>query len=483
VPEPPESPEPGPANELIELPATELLARFRRQELSPVEYLDAIIERAAVVEPTINAFGDTYFDEARLAAHAAEVRYQRGPEEVRPLEGLPVAVKDEAEIAGKRTTNGSLLWADSVAGRTEPMVERLLSAGAFVHARTLTPEFSVTFWTMSKLWGITRNPWNPAFDVGGSSGGSGAALAAGTTPLATGSDIGGSIRVPASCNGVVGYKPPHGRVPQLAPFGLDHWCHLGPMARTVADAALVLDVVAGFHPDAAYSTRPARPIGSPDADVRGLRVAVSYDLGDWPVVESVRHAHRAAVDVLRTAGALVDEVDLTIERSLVRDASNAHCAALFAASISETIRGREHAAMPATVRWLETVESHAPSFMRGLELEGEIWSRLGRVFDRYDALICPAMCVPALHAGVDYLAEPLVADGIEWDAMHDVFLTEVFNPVGLCPVLTVPVGRDDDAVPIGAQIVGRPFDDATVFAVGARLEADRPWPLIAPLGR
>lgn len=469
--------------ELFEVPATEILRRFRRRDLSPVEYLDAIVARAEAVEPVINAFGDTFFDEARVAARAAERRYQGEAEDCRPLEGIPVAVKDEAEIAGQRTTNGSLLWADAVADRTEPMVERLSSAGAIVHARTLTPEFSVTFWTMSRLWGVTRNPWNPAFDVGGSSGGSGASLAAGTTPLATGSDIGGSIRVPASCNGVVGYKPPHGRVPQLAPWGLDQWCHLGPMARSVADTALMYDVIAGFHPDAAYSTRPAQPIGTPEPDVRGLRIAVSYDLGDWPVVESVHHAHRAAVDVLRGAGAVVDEVGLSIERSLVRDASNAHCAAVFAASIADAVRGREDQAMPATLQWLETVDADSPSFAQGLELEGEIWRRLGRVFDRYDALICPAMCIPALSAGVDYLAEPLTVDGVEWDAMHDVCMTEAFNPVGTCPVLTVPVGRDDHAVPIGAQIVSRPFDDATVFTIGARLESDRPWPLVAPLGR
>ena len=173
--------------DLCYLSATEALALFKAKKLSPVELLEALIARAEKVEPTINAFSFEYFDEAMELAREAEQRYVDGSP--RPLEGIPLAVKDESYIEGKVTTNGSLLLKDSVAGTTSLIIERLLDAGAVVHARTATPEFSIAGVTWSKLWGVTRNPWNPEITPGGSSGGSGAALAAGITTLANGSDI------------------------------------------------------------------------------------------------------------------------------------------------------------------------------------------------------------------------------------------------------------------------------------------------------
>ncbi len=465
----------GPAD-LHALSAREVLARFRGRKLSPVEYLESLIRRTEAMQPRINAYGDTYFDEALVAAEAATRRYASGA--ARALEGLPVAVKDEAELAGKRSTNGSLLWVDQVCDRTEPMVQRLLAAGAIIHARTLTPEFSITFFTHSRLWGVTRNPWNLAFDVGGSSGGSAAALAAGMTPLATGSDIGGSIRVPAACCGVVGYKPSYGRIPQPAPYGLDAWCHLGPLARTVADAALAADVMVGPHPLDHASLRPALRLGEPGTDVRGLRIALSPDLGDWPVIDVVRRALYEVADALRFAGAVVEEVPLAIERSLLRTAADAHYAAIFAASVARTIAGREAEVNPYTIAWLRSLEG-APDMLAGLEAEGVIGERLGAVFEAYDALLCPAVAVPAFEAGVDYGERPYLIDGTPYDTLHDLCLTEVFNAAGRCPVLSVPAGRDGVGVPIGVQVVGRTYDDATAVRVAAAIEAHRPWPLVA----
>jgi Asp-tRNA(Asn)/Glu-tRNA(Gln) amidotransferase A subunit family amidase len=457
-----------------------VIERFRDRSLSPLEYLDALIARADAAAPVVNAFGDRYDEDARRLARAAEARYLRG--DARPLEGVPVAVKDEAEIAGRRSTNGSLLWVDSRAERTEPMVERIEGAGAVVHARTLTPEFSVTFWTSSRLWGVTRNPWNPAFDVGGSSGGSAAALAAGLTPLATGSDIGGSIRQPASCCGVVGYKPTYGRVPQPPPYGMDHWCHLGPLARTVADAALLADVVTGPHPLDHASIRPALRLGTVRGEVRGLRVALSLDLGDWPVAEPVRSALSAVADALRQAGAVVEEVPLVVERSLLRTASDAHYAAVFAAATREVVLGREDEVNGYVLHWLRSLDD-PPSVLAGLAAEGEITRRIAEVHERYDALLCPAMGISALAAGVDYSELPVEFAGGSWDAMHDLCLTEVFNAAARCPVVCVPAGRDGSGVPIGVQVVGRTFDDVTAFEVARAIERERPWPLVADAWR
>ena len=458
--------------------ATHVLAAFRERDLSPVEYLESLIAQIERTQPLVNALGDTYFEQALASARAAAGHYVSGT--ARPLEGLPVAIKDETEVAGQRTTNGSLLWADSIATTSDVIADRLLDAGAIVHARTLTPEFSIPFWTHSRMWGVTRNPWNPAFDVGGSSGGSAAALAAGMTPVATGSDIGGSIRVPASCCGVVGYKPPLGRIPVAGVYGRDGWSHQGPMARTVADCALIEDVVCGPHRRDHMSLRPKVTIGRPTPDIAGLRIAVSPDLGDWPVVDVVRRAVATVADRLRESGARVEEVDLTIERALLRQASDAHYGALFGADLRRLVEHHEHDVNPYTLNWLSSLDSRAGSFLAGREVEVQIAERVDAVFEDFDVLLCPAFAIPAFAAGVDYTVEPFVVDGQRLDPFRDVGLTEVFNVASRCPVLVVPAGRDDVGVPIGIQIVGRTLDDSTVFAVGAALEGLAPWPLVAP---
>ena len=464
---------------VLSWPATRLLQAFRSRELSPIEYLRAIFARIEEVQPSINALGDLYKEEALNAASEATRRYAGAASELRPLEGLPIAVKDETEIAGKRTTNASLLWEDYVSPQSEVIVERMLDAGAIIHARTLTPEFSIAFWTHSRMWGVTRNPWNTAYDVGGSSGGSAAALAAGMTPLATGSDIGGSIRVPASCCGVVGYKPPYGRVPMSSLYGRDGWSHLGPLARSVADCALLADVFAGPDRRDHMSLRPRVTVGRPDPDVGGMRIALSLDLGDWPVVDSVRQAVSEAAEALRGEGARVEEANLTVERALLRRASDAHYGALFGADLARTVKGNEDRVNAYSLNWLRSLETRPGAFLEGREAEVEIAMRIDALLEEYDALLCPNFAIPAFGAGVDHTVEPLVVDGQQLDGFRDLGLTEVFNVAARCPVLSVPAGRDPEGVPIGVQIVGRPLEDATVFRIGAVLERVRGWPLVA----
>jgi Asp-tRNA(Asn)/Glu-tRNA(Gln) amidotransferase A subunit family amidase len=221
------------ADDLHYLSASEAIARFEARQLSPVELVRAVIERAERVEPKINAFTVTHFERALEQAGEAEKRYGKRGSTPRPLEGLPLAVKDESSIEGDRTTQGSLIFEGQVDTRTSLCNERLLRAGAIVHARSTAPEFSCACVTHSRLWGVTRNPWSLEHTPGGSSGGSAASLAAGSATLASGSDIAGSIRIPASCCGVVGFKPPYGRVPEESPYNFDFYCHEGPLARTV----------------------------------------------------------------------------------------------------------------------------------------------------------------------------------------------------------------------------------------------------------
>ena len=311
-------------SELHYLGATEAIELFRRRALSPVELLDAVLARTAAVEPTVNALTEQLVDEAYAAARESEARYARADGSARALEGIPLLLKEEQPIAGRTLEEGSLLEKGVVADVTHPVVTRVLESGAVVHGRTTTPEFSCAPFTHSTLWGITRNPWNTDMSPGGSSGGSGAALAAGETLLATGSDIGGSIRIPASLCGLVGFKPPFGRVPGMPPFNSDTYCADGPMGRSVADVALLQNVLAGPHPADQASLRPAYVLPERFDDVRGLRVALSITLGDYLVDPEVEANTRAAAAALEAAGAVVEEIELPWTREQLSVAAWTH---------------------------------------------------------------------------------------------------------------------------------------------------------------
>jgi len=464
-------------NDLHYLSATEALARFRTLELSPVELLEAVITRAGEVEPTVNALCHTFYEEALDQARAAEARYAGRGEPPRPLEGIPTAVKEEEAIAGQPWTQGSLIYRDLVAPYTSAFARRHLEAGAIVHARTTAPEFSCAGFTHSRLWGVTRNPWNPEYAVGGSSGGSGAALAAGTAVLASGSDIGGSIRIPASFNGVVGFKPPYGRVPVDPPFNLDTYCHCGPMARTVADCALYENQLAGPDPSDITTLRPKLLLPERLQGVERLRVALSVDLGSWPVDPEVRANTLAAGDALRAAGALVDEVDLVVARADVVRATAIHFHLGFADWIGRQLAEHADLVTPYAVemaRWCAEVAA-GHTLLDKLELEARLYAPVGALLEDYDALVCPTSATRGLLAGDDYVGHGLEVGGEQLEFYLDALLTPVFNVMSRCPVLSVPSGFADNGVPTGVQIAGRTYDDETVFRLGAAIERERPW--------
>jgi aspartyl-tRNA(Asn)/glutamyl-tRNA(Gln) amidotransferase subunit A len=462
------------------LSATDALAKFRSKGLSPVELLEAVIARAEAVEPVINAFAESRFDEAMDAAKAAEARYAGRAGPIGLLDGLPVAVKEEAPIAGQRNTLGSLPLRDVVATETAAFVQRILDAGGIVHARTATPEFSSAPVTWTKLWGVTRNPWNTAFSPGGSSGGSGASLAAGSTTLATGSDIGGSIRIPSSFSGVVGFKPPYGRVPEVAPFNLDHYCHEGPMARTVADCALLENVIAGPHPSDVASLRPKLEIPGKLDGVEGMRIALSVDLGCYNVDADVATNTLAAADRLRDAGASVHEVALPWDLATIARTVDIHFGMIFGASMKE-LNDQFGDQLTSYVRRL-VADSELVSkddFYAGLSLEAEIYAPLGQILEDYDALICPTFAVPALPAEYD-TGDVVQVNGKPAERWLDVMMTLPFNIASRCPVLNVPSGLSKDGVPTGLAVVGKTYDDVTAFRVAAAHEARLPW--LSPSG-
>lgn len=463
-------------DELCYLPATEALRLFRERSLSPVELVSAVIARAEATEPALNALCVRYFDEAMEQAKSAAQRYAGGNRRPRPLEGLPMAIKEETPVAGQRTTQGSLIYEHDVSEYSAVVADRVIAAGAIVHARSTAPEFSCAPFTHSRLWGVTHNPWNLQFNPGGSSGGSAASLAAGSTTLATGSDIGGSIRIPASACGVVGFKPPYGRVPESPPFNLDHYCHEGPLARTVADCALLENVMAGPHPSDVASLRPKLRLPARFGGIGGWKIALSIALGDFPVDDDVVSNTMAAADALREAGAIVEEVELPWRRAELLEAAQIHFASIFAGVIREEIEHHRELMTSYTLAFAdELVPISGESYLRGLGIESRTYAALGALLTRYRLLVCPTLAIPALDASDDYVGHGPEVNGVQQSSAWDVTMTYPFNICSRCPVMSVPSGFARTGVPTGLQIVGRTYDDVSVFRTASAFEAVRPW--------
>jgi amidase len=461
------------ADDLCYIAATDAIAAFRKKKLSPVELVDATIARIERVNPKINAFTYTFFDRAREQARQAEQRYHSG--KPRKLEGVPIVIKDQHEMKGEITTHGSRLFEHHVDNVSQPFVERLLRAGAIAVGRSTTPEFASATVTHSKLWGVTRNPWNTRFAPGGSTGGGAAAVASGMTVLSDGGDFAGSIRVPASCCGVFGYKPPAGRVPMLPPTNLnDHVSH-GPIARTVADAALMYGIMAGPDP-VDMTAMPGRPaIPSAFKPLKGWKIAFSPDLGFYEVVPEVAKAVRAALDAFRAMGCIIEEIELgwderTVLAFLVQSRELGFrrpqdMTAKERAQLSDYILHRPKRL--ARAKHLRNTDS--------LLIRTEMYAKLQPFLARNRILVCPTLSVPsvkATHSPIDFsfrINGNKVEPGIGW------CLTFPFNILGTLPAATVPCGFANSGVPIGLQIVGRPFDDASVFHAAAAFEKARPW--------
>ncbi|MDH3691587.1 MAG: amidase, partial [Gammaproteobacteria bacterium] len=323
--------------DLCYLSATEALKLFKSRQLSPIELAQAVIQRAETIAPTVNPFADRYFDQAMDRARRAETKYTRANGRARRLEGIPLAIKDSSPVRGTRATNGSFINKDCIDDKSDPSVERLLRAGANFFVRTTCPEFCWLFACHSRMWGVTRNPWRLDITPGGSSGGSAAALAAGATTLATGTDSTGSIRQPASQCGVVGYKAPYGRNPLGANSSFDPYVHVGPMTRTVADAVLMQNIMSGPHPLDHNSLRQKIKIPDELKDITGLKLAFSMDLGHYEVVGDVRRETLSALDTLRGAGANVIEVPADWASKAIRLA-HASEEFLFAKLLNDAIR-------------------------------------------------------------------------------------------------------------------------------------------------
>ncbi len=284
--------------------------------------------------------------------------------------------------------------------------------------------------------------------------------------LATGSDIGGSIRIPASFCGVVGFKPPYGRVPQAPPFNLDHYCHDGPMARTVEDCRLLENVMAGPHREDIVSLRPKLTIPPPSAGVQGWKIAMNADMGGFQVDDEVRAAIAAAAETFRSLGAEVEEVGLDLRMADLREAARAHFGTIFGSLIAQSLPEHRELMTSYAIAFAKDAGRPNVSYYRSLEIESEVYAAIADIFADHRILIAPTFGLPALKATVDdYDPEVIYRHG----------MTLPFNMCSRCPVLVVPVRRSRGGVPMGMQVVGRTYDDRSVFRAAAAFTAAQPW--------
>ena len=454
------------------LPATELAALIRRKKVSPVEVVDAVLDRVARINPRLNAFVTLTEEPARRDAKAAERAVGKRSATLGPLHGVPFSVKDLVITRGVRTTFGTPLYRDNVPAEDAPMVERLKAAGGIMLGKTNTPTFGWIGATHNLVFGITRNPWNLERTPGGSSGGASAAAAAGLGPLHVGTDGGGSIRIPASCAGVFGHKPSYGRIPTYPVSGAWSLSHIGPLTRTVADAALVMTVCAGPDERDQYSL-PGPAVDYVKAlrgSVKGLRVAYADDLGFADAVDpEVRAVCAKAARTFRELGCKLDEVKPAWP-------SPRECwGEIFCGGIATRLApyvDRRTEIEPGLHRIIETTLKNGPTkYVQAWFVRLAWWQHPRAFFEKYDLLLTPTIACPPFAVGLD---NPTEIAGKPVEPYAWIPFTYPFNLTGQ-PAASVPCGFSRDGLPIGLQIVGRRFDDVLVLRASAAFERARPW--------
>jgi amidase len=456
-------------------PATELHRLYRQRKTSPLEVMRAVLERVDAVNPKLNAIVTLEREPALKAARTATAALKKG-KKLGPLHGVPVTIKDLTHTKGIRTTWGSKVFEHNVPDEDSLIVERLKAAGAIILGKTNTPEFGAGGNTFNAVFGATRNPWNPALTCGGSSGGAAVALATGMGPIAQGSDTGGSLRTPAAFCGVVGFRTSPGLVPYYPKaLGWDSIGVTGPMARTVADTALMLSVIAGpddrspISYDADTAAFP-RAIKSPS--IKGWRVAWTPDLSSLiPVDGEVAQVAERATRVFRSLGAKVE--------SACCDFSE----------INDIVLGTRGLAMVANhadklAKWKDQMQKGLVwNIEQGLRLTPEeiaraelmrtiLWHRVRTFMETRELLILPTVAVPPFPVEQPY---PTEINGKPLDNYTQwFFLTYGITLTGL-PVISVPCGFTKCGLPVGLQIVGRRRQEVMVLRAAAAFEAAAPW--------
>ena len=451
--------------------ATEIAARVRAREVSPVTVVEQALARVAESNPTVNAIV-TLNPRALDDARDLERRIAHG-DDVGPLAGLPVGIKDVTPVAGLRTTYGSPIYADNVPTEDALIVSRLRAAGAIILGKTNTPEFAAGGNTWNDVFGRTRNPWDPSKSAGGSTGGGCCALATGMIALAEGTDLGGSLRIPASFCGVVGLRPSPGLVPtDPADWVWDTLQVSGPIARTAADVALMLQAVAGDSPRAplGQSVRGRDFVAAVKAGPkRDVRVAYCPDIAGIGIEPGVEAACRRAAFALHDAGATVEEIDFDL--GFARDAFLALRGEWFVAWMYERLDRIDEFGVNVRNNTKSGLDASPRDLGAAHHARGRVWNLFREFFTRYDHLLTPTMCVSPFPVEQNYpeqVAGRTMRTYVDWLAP-----TFLLSLTGL-PVASVPCGFDAGDMPVGIQIVGGPRDEEGVLSLASVVERTFP---------
>jgi Asp-tRNA(Asn)/Glu-tRNA(Gln) amidotransferase A subunit family amidase len=461
-------------SELTFRSAVSMAEQIRQKKLSPVELVEAHLARIEKLNPKLNAFVQLDVEGARRQARAAEESVTRG-EKLGPLHGVPISIKSSIEVTAMKCEAGSKLRAGFVAPKDAPLVSRLRKAGAIILGTTNTPELLMAWETDNLLYGRTNNPWDLSRTSGGSSGGEAAAIAAGCSAGGVGSDGGGSIRVPAHFSGICGLKPTPGRIPatghfptSVGPFALIGV--VGPMARTVSDLKVLFEVMQG--PDDGDPSAAPVPVRWPSrSDLKKLRIGYFEDDERTPVTAETRATVRAAAEALKRAGFRVEPFrpeGLEQARQLWWQFFGIAGGML----LQPMTKGREAELSPILkqhLSWVAAEPSHTGQTLLDTWIMRDVLRM--QVFSQmrgYPVLLCPVASIPAFH----HSERSWKIDGKTVEYLDAWSYTEWFNLLGT-PAVTVPFGRSNEGLPIGVQIVARPWEEELVLAVVAELEAQR----------
>jgi amidase/aspartyl-tRNA(Asn)/glutamyl-tRNA(Gln) amidotransferase subunit A len=481
------------SDELAYVSATDLAGRIRRRELSPVEVTETFIRRIEARNPSLNALVYLGYDDARARAKQAEGALMAG-EDLGPLHGVPSALKDAFDFkpGWPSTLGGIRALKHNVVNGYCAFCERIENrGGAVLLGKTNSCLMGFRGTTDNYLFGPTRNPFNLAKNSGGSSGGSAAAVADGLLPVAEGSDAGGSIRIPASWCGVYGYKASFGRVPfRTSPNAFGNadspFFFEGPITRTVEDAALALNVIAGYDPKDPFSQTEAVPdfTAATRRSIRGLRIAYSPNLDVFPVEPGVAAVVAKAVRVLEEAGAHVEEVKLGLTRSQ-REFSDVWCRLYMLLNLQSLDSMKQNGIdllgdhrddfPPEYLYWVKQAQGMSGSdFFRDQAIRTEVFTAFQNVLNDYDLLITPTLaCLAVDNASDGNTVGPSTVNGVEVDPLIGWCLTYFVNFTGH-PAASIPAGMSE-GLPVGMQIIGRRNADADVLAASAAFERRQPW--------
>ncbi|MFM9938329.1 MAG: amidase [Hyphomicrobiaceae bacterium] len=463
--------------------AAELAPMIARKEISAVEVMRATLARADKAQGVLNCFITIAHEQALKDAAAIDARIARG-ENPGPLGGVPLHVKDLVKTAGVRTTFGSLIHQHDVPSTDQVCVARLKAAGAVLFAKTTTPEFGHMPWTEAPLFGRTRNAWSAKRTSGGSSGGAAVACAAGIGPLAIATDAGGSTRIPAACNGVVGLKQSIGLIPHdTAPDAFSNMSYITPTTRTVLDTALMLEAMAGWHPSDPHSFGMATTgyvaAARPEGNLKGLNVAWRPYLANSIADAEVLARCEGVAGLLGELGAIVEPMgdDLEPTEPYWLTLSTA----LWNARFADVLPKWRDKMSPTLVRQMSGGNQMTGEMVgRALMQKTQLYRQIQDWFDRFDIIVMPTLARTAL--GIDEaLFEPVMIEGKAAGTVRRAWYpyTHPFNLSGN-PAITLPAGMHSDGLPIAVQLVGRRGEDAKLLRIAALIEAAQPWAALRP---